>query len=1064
MKAAQSKIPRPLSSRKQSQSRHQERPATRTQQQKERNPSVSQTSKKVPLNSSTRTPRTPRRGGKAELIQNLRNSHKMADIPKSRNMTPISSKKVKEKKRLTLNLESTNQTKFVKSHVLELRNNLYKLVGSLNSIEQIFLSLHGLEVGQSDPKFDMIMDKVLGKFNQVFKNFVVDLFFSEHFQLIGRVEAICHYKGQVDFKDLITRQIKNVIASDFKGLFVEKKQEEKKIVQDTPKREQRKSAVSANTKAGETATAVESRTKRDSSHRGSKIGPSDQIRDAIFAAKNETKKRNSCNVPKSSTGKDEIFGQAQEIKIPVQGEQAGNAEAMRELTESYYSAVEEEQKQIPAREREKTASPKKRPDHGRDRKDIENKADKFPEMRNYSKKAKPTVEKPRERRVENNPILKEMEAIERERAEKRRAESINSVSRPRSVRRPSHIPKQEQDSRPTSKHASNYRRQVSNPIESTPKKRPPSAKKVEEMKEKLSALVERRTPQTGQKVKNFSPPRSKTNVSPYPTSSSRPSHNPIIDDLIALPGHLQNIQHESISKKHSVKTTKTLRKGYGEAEEEREEVPKRSEVDNDNIKSILHRNKRRQDDYSKKDEVYSKVRSPYKESRVADIKDSTSSEFKNDSFKHSGINLLKYGSDYNPSIRSPEISANDKILEEEKTKQKDLNVDQWTSMVKDKKQAGHASGEISPLTPKKILDVEDNQNNVSFVSPNKSMKSYLDKNDEKNFGGASQEKKETRRDKENILTSGYISGGKDSLYNDAGKSNKKNRVPEQAVSEKILEHSFKSNSIDQEKKAPGTKSKAKIVEDLIESFTKEVELEILGKSSDKMNISYTENERAVRSKYSDEYDDLNKFSFLPKNMNKKYLKASPLNAKKDTSAEKKRPSHNFEYTSRSKRDTSNSARGWREDSRASNKKENVREKISIMGKSSNSISRPYNFKHGSDSSNILGYDKSKIPKLNSGRSPYTKNITGSYANRSTYSRNLSSVVPGLKNLSSYTNNSRYTGYTSRYNPSSSITSRHNRNRTMDDNTLSSYRASSSYKKPDPMKYRIVNGKVEYINK
>lgn len=1063
------RIPKPETSQKESSRGYPEPPKPTTVKQSQRPPTQTKPTKNVPLTPTKNTPSTP----KSELVKNIRYSHQMS-APRAKPVTP-QPQKIKEKKRLTLNLEATDQTKCMKTHVLEFKNNLYKLVGSLNVLEQIFLSLHGLELKDSDKKYDTIIDKVLVKFNQVFENFVVDLFFSDHFQLIERIHSICYHKGEVNYKELVTKNIKNVMASDFKELFLkrenEKKEEEKKkLEKEEEKITTNGSVKSYKSKTVESTAPVEMNTKSPSK-RGSRIGPADQIRDAIFAARRETLKRRSYNVPKRNSEDDGALF-SQEIRIPQEESLNGN-EGVRELTESYYSMAEEENlKNTDINGRDRTASPKKRPGHGQDRQDIENQVDKFPEMRNYAKKTQPNLDVRKKLDFEDtskkSPGTYEVE----------KKPSNGNIS----VKRPSHIPEQKMEesyfrTRPTS-FGVDYRKQP----EFTPSKG--ENNKVEEMKEKLSALVNQKTPVV-RNCARFSPAPKNIEVKNEDHKKSV-KHHQMISDLIALPTHLQTIQKEvkikSPKNEEQSAQKEQLKKYERPHDDDEDENPIRVDVEanhkNQNLRNLLEKRKNK----SNKNTSQKKnpnIKSPFKDQIMAIPRSIPGSpEYqrereREDSFMHSGINLLKYGSEFvNSEIeRTPE---NHKYREKSRTKKQDVNENDWTSMINEKEEDELTLGDKSIIEP----HPEDKNGGNSFVSPNKSMKSYLEENDIRNFGKSSAKKtskgnkslqKENRapsdreESPEDLLS--RKSANKEGAYNNPQTPEKKER--------KIPEHTYRSDSMTEDEIVQVRKTKTKIVEDLIESFTKEVELEILGNTDqNKIQISFTEKEKAVRKKYKDEQDDLGKFSFLPQNMNQKYLKSSPINNK--TPTETKIPNHvNYDIKIDSRRQSSNTKdvspiRGWRDSKETvtPNRTENVREKISIMGKAGTSVSRPYQFTH---TDTVLGYDKTAIPKLNTNsisttQNPYSNNISSSITGRSTYTRNLTNAVPGLKNLTSGYGNSttRYSNYSNIYNPSS-ITSRHTRNRTLDDNTLSSYRASSNYKKPDPMKYRIVNGKVEYLN-
>lgn len=1085
------RIPRPQNTYKEAPRAYPDLPKPNIQRQDSSQLRSNQTPKNLPLTPQKNVTTTP----KSELIKNLRNSHQ-ASAPRPKVTTPQQPQKVTEKKRLTLNLESTDQTQFVKKHVLTFKSNLYKLVGSLNVIEQIFLNLHGLETSQSDKKYDTIMDKVLVKFSQVLENFVVDLFFSDHFQLIERVHSICYHKAEVNFKDLVSKQIKNVLASDFKEIFIKQEQEKKTEVKEEKKEEvpRQKSVKSFKSKTMESTAPADVSAKHTPSKRGSRIGAADQIREAIFAARKENLKRGSYNVPKRSSDEDELF--SQEIKIPQQGQEIQNhnqnqIDIARELTESYYSMAEEDPKhQISAREREKTASPKKRP--GQDRKDIENKVDKFPEMMNISKKPQPNLDVRKKLDFDDEKIESERQrerfSVDRER-QMREEEMEDKYRKQGAVKRPSHIPKQMEESYFKTKPITNN---VIKQPEFTPSKSDAQSHKVEEMKEKLSALVNQKTPSAPKNCARFSPAPSRNS---HNDTNSISQHQRMISDLIALPDHLQNIQQEKVQKNEDPNTKRR------EEELKKYQKPPIEEDDDDdeenlirvdvqanhhskNIKTLLEKKK------NKCRSPYENFKSPYKDQTMG-IPTSIqgSPEYKTDSFKHSGINLLKYGSDFvNSDVqKTPENGKN-----RSKTRKQDGIVNDWTSMINEKEEDELTLGDKSIVEPHNGYadDNYNDKNGGSFVSPNKSMKSYLEENDMRNFGPDYSAKRKKKRSREELEDKENRHSGSSEKYKKGSKSSSKRAVygglqtPEKKKLDdiNIPEHTYRSDSMAEEDKVRVTKTKTKIVEDLIESFTKEVEMEIMGKTEDeRVQISFTEKELAVRKKYKDEYDDINKFSFLPKNMDKKYLK-SPNEEKKDTSSTlDRRVNYDGNATSRrpSKHTTDVSPmRGWRDSANnvTPGRLENVREKISIMGTSGNT-GRPYNYNQR-DTTTTTGI----YSKLNSGtgtgtgtgtgnlsRSPYGNNIGSSVTGHSAYSRNLSSVVPGLKNLTGYSNTSRFGNYGNIYNPSS-ITSRHNRTRTMDENNLSSYRASSSYKKsseykkPDPMKYRIVNGKVEYLNK
>lgn len=1171
-------IPRPQSGHKETPQAYPDLPKPNLRRQESGRSRSSKKPKNLPLTPKKHVTSTP----KSELVKNLRHSHQ-ASIPRPKNTTP-KPKKIKEKKRLTLNLEDPNQSKFMKKHVLVFKSNFYKLVGSLNVIDQIFLSLHDLEIPQSDKKYDTIMDKVLGKFSQVFENFIVDLFFSDHFQLIERVHGICFHKGDVNFKQLVSKQIKNVMASDFREIFLKKEEEEKKKKKEKVSEIKRQSVRSCKSKAAESTAPVDPSTRRTPSKRGSRIGPADQIREAIFAARKENLKRGSYNGPKRACDNDGLF--SQEIKIPKCVEKEEETGCARELTESYYSMAEEEPKELNAREREKTASPKKRPGKAQDRQDIENKIDKFPEMRNIGKKKQPNVEirkkldfdhdeirrqstqgidieREREKlqkelererqemqrlqrekiereRIKRENIEKEklrlkkelerekleMERLQREKQEREKKERLEremkerqerekkdrierekkerlemerkreiitrerelaerkkqerykeeeSNRRSRSIRRPSHIPNDNIEESYFRTKRTSYKNSVTKQPEFTPRKSSGSCQRVEEMKEKLSALVNKKTPKAPRNCARFSPAPSKKGKQSQEAISH---HHKMINDLIALPDHLQGIGNQSkknSGQKSSYHKRKEELKKYEKPTEEDEDenlirVDVQANHHNKKIMSLIEKKK------NKLRSPYGGIKSPYKDQTMGipeSIKGSPEYN-KADSFAHSGINLLKYGSEF---VTSELEKTPDKPKPRDK-KRKGKNVKDWNSIINEKQEDELTLGNKSIVEPHKGF-VEDMNNNGgnSFVSPNKSMKSYLEENDMRNFGKENEKNRRSEENKENekdfrvdfpIDDESRKSSLGVGVYG-SPKRRKRNKIPE---------HTYRSDSMAEEDKIQVRKTKTKIVEDLIESFTKEVEMEILGQTEEqRVQISFTDKEIAVKQKYQDDFDDINKFSFLPKNMDRNYLK-SP-NEKRESkrrSIDKTTPLGNYEKKNNSRRPSKNSnispLRGWRENSqnKTPGRKENIREKISIMGKTStNPSNRPYQFNHQKEKNSGIGYEKSKISaKLNSnnrGRSPYSgTNVGNSIAGRSTYSRNLSNIVPGLKNLTGgYGNSSRYSNYSNIYNPSS-ITARHSRNRTLDENNLSSYRAGSSYKKPDPMKYRIVNGKVEYLNK
>jgi hypothetical protein len=257
---------------------------------------------------------------------------------------------------------------------------------------------------------------------------------------------------------------------------------------------------------------------------------------------------------------------------------------------------------------------------------------------------------------------------------------------------------------------SDRRRQKENAKPTAPPSPIPETKSIRTMKEKLSALVHRnlKTPKSI-KCTEFSPSNYRSKSAEVPKGEHILGRSGMaIDDLVALPGHLNEIR-DSILKKSPPKENYYENELGEQINETIDESEASGAIDHERLKMIIERkNKSRRHSNAGFEDSYA---GNYDTSGL--IVDHKGQKFKQSNcsdFVHSGINLLKYNSDF--KSKSPE--------QEEYLK--DGLVEDWASMINEKEEEYMTIDESSAPRFAKIShpDSEFKQYDKSmngFISP-----------------------------------------------------------------------------------------------------------------------------------------------------------------------------------------------------------------------------------------------------------------------------------------------------------------------------------------------------------